>query len=818
MLAAAGRMWRRAMAASAGSRENVAARFVLMGGVDLTLLLGIGLVVGQWAVLAPGPALAGSALSIVLLRAKLTRTGIVLFALALGLASFRAARSIGAFDVARSVAVAELSPPVRCDGLAKVAGSPVLMHQGGEARTVWDAELTDLFCEGRPSHPAHVRLYGGPDDLGRGDQGRVVVDLAPVQLFSNEGLDDPRPRAARHGPVASGKVVEYEPVGRGRSLARWIDRARAHVRARIEATFVPLASPLARALVLGETDLDPVDDQAFRTSGLAHLLAVSGTHLVLAVVSVVGALTAVLRRITPLSARFDVARIAAAFGIALAWVYADFAGGSGSAWRAAAMLSVAFAARAMGRRPNGPRACGLSVVAGCLFDPLTAYDASFMLSIAATAGLMAWQRPIASAIGPAKPRGFGHWLSQGLATTMAASVGCAPLIALISPTLPVGGLFANLLAVPVGEYAALPVCLAHALLGPLPLVERGAAMVGSGSLLVVRAVARATTELPLLAVAVPTPSAWHFAVLAAAAAGVWARSGRARIGAALVGLSALLVVEVASARTGAPRGRLRITFLDVGQGDSALVDLPNGGAMLVDAGGSLGAGIDPGAAVVAPMLRARRRRALDVVVLTHPHPDHVGGMPAALSAIHVGELWDNAQGRLEGGGPAYDTLMAAMDKAKVPIRGPSELCRAARVVGGATVEVLAPCPGIARFADPNDNSIVLRIGFGDRAALLMGDAPIASEEQILARRPALRADVLKVGHHGSRSSTSRALLDAVRPDHAVISCGVRNRFGHPFAGTLALLASCKTTLRTDRHGSVVWETDGRDVDVRARRW
>src|SRR6185436_3183210 len=152
--------------------------------------------------------------------------------------------------------------------------------------------------------------------------------------------------------------------------------------------------PMARALVLGESDLDPDDDEAFRRSGLSHMLAVSGTHLVFAVLSLVRALSAVLVRIEQLSASFDCGRIAAFVGLFLSLLYADFAGGSGSAWRAAYMLSAGLLARALGGLPCASRALGVSFFVGWLRDPLVAFDISFLLSAAATSGLLVLGEPL----------------------------------------------------------------------------------------------------------------------------------------------------------------------------------------------------------------------------------------------------------------------------------------------------------------------------------------------------------------------------------------------------------------------------------------
>jgi competence protein ComEC len=248
--------------------------------------------------------------------------------------------------------------------------------------------------------------------------------------------------------------------------------------------------------------------------------------------------------------------------------------------------------------------------------------------------------------------------------------------------------------------------------------------------------------------------------------------------------------------------------LDVGQGDAVLVDLPDGAAMLVDGGGMVGSPVDPGQAVIAPLLRARRRTALAAVVLSHPHPDHFSGLASATARVSVGAFWDNGQGEREGAGSTYAALLAAMRARGVPVVRPRAAC-GAHAVGGAVVEVLAPCPDIAPFAGANDNSLVLRIRYGARSALLVGDAEQAEEERLLeAHAGQLRADFLKVGHHGSRTSSSPAFLAAVRPSDAAISCGVRNRFGHPHPRALEALSTAARVHRTDEVGSISWETDG----------
>jgi competence protein ComEC len=786
--------------------------------VDPVLVVSAALLLGGTLVTAPIPvALAVLAIAWIL-RAQLGVRAWIAALIALGISAVAARSALDTFEVRRVAARDALGAPVRCAGQVTIAESPT--WSDGTASSIVETEQLD--CEGRivTGHTGRLRLrlYGGPDGLGRGDRIDVVAQIAPVRLFRNLDAADPTPGAARRGTVLSGTALSAALVERGHGLGHLIDRARAHCRQRILATFSPKAAPMARALVLGENDLDPSDDDAFKRSGLAHLLAVSGTHLVFAVLSLVRAFALVLVRIEAIAARFDAARIAAGGGAVLALLYADFAGGSGSAWRAAWMLSAGLSVRALGRRPSTIRCVAVSVSIGALVDPLVMFDLSFLLSIAATLGLIVIGQPLGRYCDSVTLRPL-RWLLLSMAATVASMLPCAPLLALLSPDLGLAGLLANVVAAPLGEIVALPLCLTHPLTAPLPALEKGVALVASGGLLVVRAVAHASASATWFALPVPQPGAWHLAVLGVGAVGARLAYGTRRALLcsfwALTLAAGLSAVELAMRRAGTPQGRLRITAIDVEQGDSTLVDLPDGGLMLVDAGGFVGSPVDPGRAVIQPLLRARRRDRIDIAVLSHPHPDHFGGLAAALAGVEVGEFWDSGQGEAEGAGPAYAALLRELRAREIPILRPAELCGRPRVHGAATVEVLGPCPTFVPNRDANDNSLVVRISIGDRAVLLTGDAEHLQEAELLqAHGPRLKADLLKVGHHGSRTSSTPAFVAAVNPALSTISCGVRNRFGHPHAETLATFGRHGVrALRLDRTGSVLWQTDGKAVDV-----
>jgi competence protein ComEC len=795
--------------------------------VDGVLFCAAGAVAGGLAAAYPGPTLFCTLFAALSLRREVSQRALWCAVLAFALGGVRAARQIRVFEAARIEARDAIGPPSRCDLDAQVTASPV--WSDGTASFI--ATVTRAECaEHALPVPFVARLHGGPDGLARRDRVHAIADLAPVQLFRNLDSADPTPNAARQSVVLTGGVLTLNLLERQLGLRTLLDLARAHARRRIVATFAPAAAAMARALVLGESDLPPEDALAFQKSGLSHMLAVSGTHLVFAVVALVQALSFVLVRIEAFSARWVVARWANLCGVPLSLLYADFAGGGGSAWRAALMLSVAFSARALGRKPLTVRTFGLSTLIFAVLDPLCAFDLSFMLSVAATSGLIWLGRPMATRCEriPSRPLRF---LAASFATTLSATLPCAPLLALLASGVTLAGLIANVLAAPLGETIALPLCLAHLLLGATPALERGAALVASGALLIVKRIAHASANASYLALTLPDPGRFQLAILAMFAVG-WVALG----GAALAQLEArrhqrvklawfvavalaLLALESAERRAGNPRGVLRASALDVGQGDSNLIDFPNGAAMLIDAGGFVGSPVDPGKAVVLPVLRARRRTRLDIVVLSHPHPDHFTGLVSALPELDIGEFWDTGQGEAEGAGPLYSELLRALRARGVPIRHPADLCGVARSLGGAVVRVLAPCPRFTHGRGANDNSFVISATYGARRFLFMGDAEHEEETELLAAHSTeLRADYLKVGHHGSRTSTSEAFLSLVAPRLATLSCGVRNRFGHPHAVTVERLAAHGVcALRLDRSGSVVATTDGESLTARAAR-
>jgi competence protein ComEC len=785
--------------------------------LDPGLLLGLAVLAGQRAQTCWFGALLLLLLGLKLTWNRISKRWSLLILISFLISTAAARVTLVQADQRREQVRQQFGAPQRCEARAKVISSPT--QQGKAWR--WFAQLSEMNC-GTHVLPGtfQARLYSEDFQVQRAEHYLVTLSLAPVELFHNHDLPDPRPGAARQKVTLSGSVVVAEKVVAGRGLASRIDQLRNYVRTRIESSYLPDAQPLARALVLGENDLNHEDDEAFKKSGLAHLLAVSGSHLVVVVLGVVGAIQGILRRVYTLASRIDVGRVSALVGVFVALFYADFAGNSGSSWRAALMMAAMLGARALGRQGQSPRALGLSFIGMSLVDPLVAYDISFLLSAAATSGLLIFSKPIGNKINSYLPS-YLHWLGEALGTTLGASIACAPFLSILAPQLPLAGLVANVVAVPIGELLALPICLSHTLLGWFPLAERGCAMVGSGTLLAVRAIAHVSSKPTFAVVPVPMFTAGQFVTMGAAALVLAFRPSWKRLPILALALAGMLSMEAQAICIGNPSNTLRITFMDVGQGDGALLDFPNGQSMVVDAGGFVGSPVNPGERVLLPLLRSRRRRAVDVVVLSHPHPDHFLGLATALPKLSVGEFWDSGQGESEGAGFNYPTMMNDLKKRGVPVRYPKDLCNRIHYFGKVSVRVFAPCPGFVPFANPNDNSLVLQIKYGKHKVLMVGDAEHEEEQELLVRYGHhLQSTILKVGHHGSKTSSSPAFLKQVHPKLAVISTGLRNRFGHPHPRTLHhLLEAGIPVVRTDQGGSLQWQSNGEQMQwTRAHRW
>jgi competence protein ComEC len=251
---------------------------------------------------------------------------------------------------------------------------------------------------------------------------------------------------------------------------------------------------------------------------------------------------------------------------------------------------------------------------------------------------------------------------------------------------------------------------------------------------------------------------------------------------------------------------LTVVFFDIGQGDSILVSLPTGERILIDAAESNKVG------AVTSYLRESGIDTIDYLVATHPHADHIGGMASVIVSFAVKSVWmPDATTTTK----TFENLLDAIEARGLEI----DIAGAGAVLfdyGTIKAEFVAPVG--SGYKDLNDYSAVLKLTYGERVFLFMGDAETVSENEIVSSGADIAADVLKVGHHGSNSSSSRAFVQKVNPTYAVISSGAGNSYGHPAAKTLSTFADLGVTvLRTDINGMVVFHTDGQYLDYTTER-
>jgi competence protein ComEC len=415
------------------------------------------------------------------------------------------------------------------------------------------------------------------------------------------------------------------------------------------------------------------------------------------------------------------------------------------------------------------------------------------------------------------PRRIGGWrrtLLAGLIISTVATAVSAPLVAWTFGRISLVGPFTNLLAAPVMTLAQ-PMLFLGLLIAPLPAV---AALVGDAAhplLAAFDAIALAGASVPGgWMVVAPTVTSALLAGVASTALIVACVSrfpGRAL----LIGTAAIVCL-VWSGLAPAGSGLTEIHLIDVGQGDAIGVRTPHGSWVLVDAGRAWHGG-DAGRSVVVPYL-ARRRGQLVAFILSHPHTDHVGGASTVISALHPAHYFDAA---FAGDADAYRASLVRAREAGTAWQRvhPDD----SLVVDGVVLRFLGPDSAwTAGLSDPNLASTIVLVRVGQIRILLVGDAERPEEDWLLSRYgDSLRADVLKVGHHGSSTSSSVPFLDAVRPRIALVSVGLGNSYGHPSANVMATLAARGAqVLRTDRLGTIVVSTDGRRllVDANGERW
>lgn len=712
--------------------------------------------------------------------------------------------------------------------------------------------------------------------LHAGDDVAVLAQARRPQLYKDAGAFDRRGYLEQQdihllATLRAAGLLERES-SQPLALVSVLPRARHVLRAELDNLFpqTPQVAGVLRAMLLGDrrfVDRDEATD--FQKTGVFHVLVVAGLH--------VGALAAFIfatARKLRLSLTWSML-----FIFSLLFVYVSIVEQRPPVLRAAIMAAVVVLGRFFYRRLDLLNAAALAALILLVAKPSAIHDSSFQLTFVAIGciaglavpwldrttqpyvrALRGWRDVTRDAAHEPKQaqfridlRALAHWMSGQLpqslakvtenslvgsllfslrvwdlfALTLVLQIGMLPLMARDFHRVTLAGPLVNLTAVPtVGVIVPLGFfTIAGGLL--LPVAGKLLAVPLGLLTLALMRIVQWFAHLHRASYRIPAPPVWltsiFFATLIILAfssrsmAGnrTWWKSGS--IGVLLA--SALAIVTFPFAPNSSP-GKLEVTILDVGQGDSLLVVSPKGKTLLIDGGGAFAGfpgqqvrlGSDPGEEAVSPYLWSRGFQKLDVVALTHAHQDHIGGLSAVLQNFRVGALWI---GR-EVTSPSLPKLEQLACERMIPVVHESKGERF--LWDGVAGQFLWPDVPVSDTPQnpANNDSLVLRLHYGDRTVLLPGDAEKQAEQEILAGSDAalLRSDVLKIGHHGSKNSTTPEFLAAAQPRLAVISTGEGNPYGHPSPELLERLKRADVrVLRTDRDGAVRILTDGTDLEV-----
>lgn len=615
-----------------------------------------------------------------------------------------------------------------------------------------------------------------------GDKVSASGNLKLLNNYNNPGQIDGVTRMKANGITArmssSKQVITVEEIEGGLwiKFLRLVAAIREHYRESMaEVMSEKDAAAVFAMLFGGYAGLNPELVEEFATTGIVHILSVSGSHM--SIMAGFAAWFCLLLRLPK--------NITFAVGFFFIVTYAILSGLLPQVLRSAAMGVLVFLAKTLDEEAEGARILTLTALVMLVNQPLLLFDISFQLSFTATAGLIYLSEDLQNFM-ERLPRFFTGAASM----TIAAQVAGLPVVVWYFNQISLSSVLANVFVMPFLEIVIVGGLLGGIIAAVVPIAGKifftGASLLfGAGAEL-----NRAFANLPLSSVQVPTLGL--FAGFFYYAALILRR--------AILLLPIIFLVGLSMFRFG---GDVEVSFVDVGQGDCAVVITPHGKCLIFDTGGVRENMFDVGGRVVIPYLKHENIREVDKMFLTHVHEDHSGGAGSVIKKMPVGEIITAGESKSE-----YATVFGIAEEYLPPLRAGRE--GEIFNVDGLQVEILfAPNTG-----EDNEISNVYRVRYGEITFLITGDLVKEIEAQILREGIDVSSTVLKVAHHGSKTSSSAEFLRAVNPSCAVICVGYGNNFGHPRAEVLERLESLPTKIyRTDRDGLIKFRTDGKNLRV-----
>lgn len=649
-----------------------------------------------------------------------------------------------------------------------------------------------------------------------GDRVRLQARVRLPRHFGLPGeFDYPRHLAYRHihatASIRSADDILLVREAAAYPVQRWFDRLAANLGDFIGAS-APAEGGVLRALLVGQRGfVSTTTEDLYARAGVNHILSISGFHIGVIALTIHFLLFRLLAHSEYLALRLNLRSTVLLATLPPVVFYLFVAGLAPATVRSVVMIALVTLALVLERETDPLNTLTAAAFAILLCNPQALFDISFQLSFLAIWGILILT-PLCMAPFSGVREGRAKKVLLFAAVSVAATIVTLLPVVHTFHRASVAGLAGNFVAVPLLGYGAVVAGFAA-----LPLIDlfpdAATLLLGVAAWLV-----RATDTLIALVAEIP-PLPMRSATLADLSVLYLTLLGlslikTARRQFALCALAGVLVVTFHLPAGADSPGPFTATFFSVGQGEATLVTFPDGRRMLVDGGGSPHeGGMDVGRQLLAPALWSMGVDRLDVVVLTHPHPDHVKGLISLAELFPIGEFWERGVAVPVGD---HAELRRILDARRVPVRFVSSSTSPV-AIGGVRIEPLAPAsrPPAMPGSDQNDDSLVFRITFGLFSMLFTGDIGHDVEERLLADPAKLSCTVLKVPHHGSRHSSSPRFLDAAAPNLALISAGARNSFGLPSAETLSRLRERGIRIcRTDLDGSVQITSTGRGYTVK----
>lgn len=607
-----------------------------------------------------------------------------------------------------------------------------------------------------------------------------------------------------------------------------IESIRERIRDFLDKESHPQCSGIFKALVLGEQEhVSEEIKEDFITTGIAHLLAISGDHLGIVALLSFSLIFWLLKRSEFLLLSINVKKFAALLTLPCIILYTFIAGAGISVIRATLMVCIFLLSIIFRRERNLLYTLGLSAFIILIFSPSSIFDVSFQLSFLAVLSILYLIPWIKSSLrnDTLVMEGKKLWdkrilnyIKISFIVTTVATFGTMPFVLFHFNRISLVGIITNIFAIPWVGFFIVPISLMASLLSFIyyPFATLLIYLNSTITLIFLKVIALFST-IPYASIYTSTPSAFEMIIFYIIFFSIVYVKRNIKIRYICLALIIIFIVDLAYWDVkDLFKKDLTINFIDVGHGDSILLEFPKGKRMLIDGGGLYDDRFDIGKSVIAPFLWRKKIKSIDILVLTHPDPDHFKGLKFIISQFSIGQFWDNG---LRERSDSFRQIEEAIKTKKIKRFSKDEESPAISI-GGVMISFFNPpryYKNLKRYlsaSEINNSSLVMKLQFKNVSVLFTGDIEKEAELHLINRNYPIRSDILKIPHHGSLSSSSKFFVEGVKPYLAILSVGdygmkkltnpeVLNRYIE--AGSIIL--------RTDKHGAIEIKTDGERISI-----